>query len=342
MALEDIPYILPLGNFNPPGHVFPTNHLYFQIRRSNPSDANSPTERVALVAPGDLTMTAIRASENLTRGTADYSLTFVVCEEFSGYLNHVTTLVPELVDLYQPPFRWCNGPYTAGSEQFRLCEKEVAIRLGAGDPIGTVGGEPGVFAFDFGAIDGRLPALAFANPQRWSPDERKRACALDYFTNEVKQTLQAKLDRSIEPVCGEIEQDEPATAQGIWFLPGTSVEDDRAGAENQAITLAHDNVDPRLAVFAVGTSMQKNSLAPGLYYFDPLASRMVNRYFKEITADGQLYCFETRPERRPRNPTTVIAIQLTTSTTLRAEKLGRGSCGNGPWEFTANAVDYER
>jgi len=238
MALEDIPYILPLGNFNPPGHVFPTNHLYFQIRRSNPSDANSPTERVALVAPGDLTMTAIRASENLTRGTADYSLTFVVCEEFSGYLNHVTTLVPELVDLYQPPFRWCNGPYTAGSEQFRLCEKEVAIRLGAGDPIGTVGGEPGVFAFDFGAIDGRLPALAFANPQRWSPDERKRACALDYFTNEVKQTLQAKLDRSIEPVCGEIEQDEPATAQGIWFLPGTSVEDDRAGAENQAITLA--------------------------------------------------------------------------------------------------------
>ncbi len=47
MALSDIREIAPLGNLNPPGHVFPTDHIYFY-----PPNAPGGTQSVPLASPG--------------------------------------------------------------------------------------------------------------------------------------------------------------------------------------------------------------------------------------------------------------------------------------------------
>jgi hypothetical protein len=49
---RDIAHIAPLGNFAVPGHVFPTTHLYFYMRRENMQPIT-----VDVFAPADIEIT---------------------------------------------------------------------------------------------------------------------------------------------------------------------------------------------------------------------------------------------------------------------------------------------
>jgi hypothetical protein len=134
--------------------------------------------------------------------------------------------------------------------------------------------------------------------------------------------------RTVEPLCGTIKQDVAATAQGRWFLSGTS---GTSWQEDHQLSLIHHNVDHAQGLFSVGDSI--SSLSTGTYSFTPTFSSYVNRDFDEVTADGQIYCYNTS--------TKVILVQLLTNTTLRIESQELGSCGSGPWSFS-NYTDFER
>ena len=342
LALDDVTSIFPLGNLNPTGHTFPTRHMYFHIRTTDPSDPASPKAEVPLVAPGDLVITSISTSQNLTRDPplTDYSVRFAACEEFTGYFLHVNTITEKLQDQFTPPFDWCNE-YSTGGDIYRNCGKRLTIEMKAGEPIGTAGG-PGHNALDFGASDTRVPPLQFANPSRWQGG-RYVVCPLDYFEPGLRDALYGLLGdgavlRTIAPICGEVEQDEPGTAQGAWFAAGAA-----GGNEDPHLALVHDNSDPSIGVFSIGTSLGAIGVPAGLYHFDPTSSGPVNREFRDVTADDRVYCYEIRLRfARPESPPTVVTLQLTGPATLRVGIHAAGACGPGPWAQGSTIVDFER
>ena len=92
----------------------------------------------------------------------------------------------------------------------------------------------------------------------------------------------------------------------------------------------------------MGVSMGSSGLSSGLYLFDPASSGVVNRDFKDVTADGVVYCYETRDRFETEPLPFVILVQLTSPTTVRAERQDAASCGSGPWQFSSAYTDFER
>ncbi len=223
------------------------------------------------------------------------------------------------------------------------------IEVQAGELIGTAG-DDGNLALDFGIRDSRITPLEYANPSRLFSnqsgfDQFHLACAIDYYPPDKRDQLLARLGdyfgerpRTIEPICGEVEQDEPGTAQGKWYRAGTAVE---LSPEDPHLALVHDNVDPSRGVFSVGTSVP--GLGPNAWFFAPQPSGGVNRDFSQVTADGTIYCYEPvgRSGRPPSSPL-VILLQMTSDITLRIEKRDAAQCGTGPWVFQSDYVDFER
>jgi hypothetical protein len=175
-------------------------------------------------------------------------------------------------------------------------------------------------------------------------------CPVDYFEAATRSGLEARLGRSdgkeprtAEPRCGTVMQDLPGTAQGIWYLAGTVDE----GPEDPHLALVHDNVDPTVATFSVGTSIP--GLASRVYPFRPKTSGLVNRDFGAIAADGRVYCFHSTagiPNWRSSGGSlargSIVLVALTSATTLRIERQAKTACGSGPWAFGSGAVDFER
>jgi hypothetical protein len=333
LALTSFGDLTPLGNLNPTGHVFPTDHLYFYL--STPPAAPVPA---TVVAPGDITIASVESSTR-TSGTdvhTDYSVHFFACQDVDFYFGHVAVLSPALAAAVGTINGNCQT-YTTGNTLNTQCYKSVSIRLRAGDVVGTVGA-PGQWALDFGAYDRRVPPLAFVNPDRAYGGSGfgllTTVCPVDYFEPAVRDALRARLGgrglrRVAAPVCGTIMQDVAGTAQGRWF-------DGPSPQEDPHLALVHDNVDPTLGAFSIGTSIP--SIPPGTYLFVPAASGHVNRDFHDVTPDGQTYCYETSVFLRR-----TILLQLLTATRVRIDGMTAPTCGDpSTWSFSAAAVEFVR
>ena len=225
------------------------------------------------------------------------------------------------------------------------------IEMQAGEVIGVAGGE-GHLALDLGAFDGRVPPLVYANPARfWSHpsglDQFHMVCPIDYYGPDLRVELRGRLGdftgqtpRTVVPICGEVEQDEPGTAQGNWYRRGT------VGGPpfpyGSKLALVHSNFNPLLGAFSIGTSVP--GLGPGAYYFRPQTSGSVNLDFSRVIANGNVYCYDSffGLAGYAVSPAHIILIQLTGETTLRIEKRDAAECGTGPGVFQSNFADYER
>ena len=146
--------------------------------------------------------------------------------------------------------------------------------------------------------------------------------------------------RIIEPICGTVNQDEWGTAQGVWFLTGTSIKE--RSREDEHAALVHHNVDPTRGVFSIGTSMEKSGLSTGAFNFIPRNSGLVNRDFDQVKPDGNIYCYENGSGVEFGNQMIVIIIKLLDGQTLRMERLSSSSCGSSSWKFSSNYTDFER
>jgi hypothetical protein len=336
MALADIQQIAPLGNLNPPGHVFPTDHIYFY-----PTPFSSGTRSVPLVSPGNVTITVAllhRRSGGGQPNFDDYTLTFWACTDVRMVFAHVTTLAPTLAGKLGALGGSCDPSYQTGGFTFQQCRKQVNVELVAGEVIGTTGG-PMSGGLDFTAVDRRI-TLGFVNRGRsWGASsdfgQNQATCALDYSIPSVADSLRARLGRpgarrTIQPVCGTHMQDVAGTAAGRWFRPNTE-----NNPEDPHLALAHDNYNPNLAAFSVGTSVP--SLPSGVYVFTPATSGTVNLDFKNVAATGTTYCYQTSsPARR-------ILLMLVSSTRVRIQGAGSGPCGDpSTWLFGAGSAEFER
>lgn len=331
LSSSDFAGLVPLGNLNPSGHVFPTDHIYFYL--------TNPSARYNLYSPGDATVTQISASEHVEDGFTDYSIYFQPCSELKVYFLHVSSLTNKLSSALSTPYQW-DSTYSTGGKTYRNYGKNVSVSISSGEQIGEAGGNSGQNALDMGAYDTRT-TISFANSSRWSQrsDTAHTVCPIDYYSVDLKNTLMARFGdydgdprRTVSPICGTIQQDVAETAQGAWFAKGTA----SWQGEDQHLALVHNNIDPNKAVFSVGTSMGASGLSSGTYEFYPQGSGLINRDFDDVSSNGNVYCYE------PNYLGSIVILQLTSSTVLKIEKQSASSCGSGPWSFSTNYSEFER
>lgn len=367
LKLDDFTFITPLGLLSPTAHVFPSPHLYFNVRRVNPQNQDSLPVEVPVVAPEDLTITTIKFIE--AKGKPDYNdgmVAFGVCREFKAYFDHLKTFAPKIKEAYdKAAVKRCDEysltyPQPVGSIDFKLCEKKVTVEVKKGEQVGTAGGGEGQKVFDFGSFDKRVAPKQFANPKRWLGREHfiYLTCSIGYYPEPLRSQLKERLGgfgqrgevRGAD--CGEVIQDVAGTAMGAWVPPGT----DAISHEPPYLALAHDYIEPKFLVFSMGESGEKGGLPIGKYTFlpaspaslrgepagGPKSEGLVNRHFKEVTSDGKVYCFETENlYQSNQKVATTILLTMPTAETLRIQKYNSSACGPGPWQMT-NFAEFER
>ncbi len=328
----------PLGATNPPAHTFPTVHTYMML-----TDKSDPS---TVYTPGNLTITDVVFMDNLTEGSTDYSLSFSLCAEVTGYYDHVTSLTKDLLDRVGS-FSGCRT-YSDGVSDYKRCEKKVSIKINAGTVIGYAGGSKvKSAALDLGLRDTRVTPITYVNPGRLvNTDQLYVVCPYDYFKKgEVRNNIFAKLRkaRTAEPVCGTVALDVPDTAQGKWYPQGTT-----NPGEQDNMALVPSNKNPGIGVLSVG-----NGAAGGdAFYFDFTSSGSINVSFDDITPDGNIYCYDNlrnRPsslESGHSDPLQgYLFLQMTGKRSLKIEWVQQnGSCPADPntLSFSGAAVVFER
>jgi len=336
MSSADYIGLIPLGNLNPPGHTFPTDHLYFYI--SEPGSQPPPVKTVRM--PGDAWITKIQALEHQSAlpPFTDYSIRFQPCSDYEAYLGHLITVTPQITDAMNNGTGQCETRQVGG-ETFRECTYQTSLQVTAGTVIGTGGGQIGQWGIDLGAYDLRQVPLQWANQTRIMASDSGLpyiACPVDAFEPMVKAELEARFGsyngtvlRTAPPVCGTIAQDVAGTAQGIWVHEGaTSIY-----PEDQNIALVHDNVDPTVGALSLGPPVL--GVGSTVFRFTPAHSGLDNREFSEVTNDGQVYCYGPIS-------TGAMMVKLDTATRLLADFQDGATCNGGPYVLTAGAAVFER
>lgn len=285
--------ISPLGAIGPPGHTFPTEHLFFHIHATGAS-----TETIPLLTPADVHLTLISFSSGLTNDPVDYTLWFALCRDVIGYFNHVKAVSPELDAIVSR-----NECKFSGESKQTRCTIETLTQMKNGALMGYVGGYQG--NFDFGAFD-LSKTLLFANPSRYGTRSLHIQCALDYYGETFKNRMALLIARP-DKHCGVVAQDIPGTLKGNWFFGASRA--DLGSDWDKHLGFLQDNGDPGLSVVSVGGTFTKS----GKWEFRPLSSGFVNRSFGEVKPDGYVYCYEAAKQSGR------ILVEMTSPAELKIE-----------------------
>lgn len=341
----------PLGWSSPGGHVLPSNHGGFYIRQLSGSGSDVTPANVPVVSPGNVTVFEIIGQQYLNANhPQDYAIYIAPCANITFYLGHVQELSEKLSAAYTAPFVNCQNS-TADSIEIRTCQKMMNVTFTAGEQIGNIGGQPagtgGVEALDLGVYDYTLQPAGFANQSRYDAQQLHAACPLNYFTSSIQSYLydnrigvQGTI-RNEQPPCGSFMQDVPGTAIGNWFQKGTPTPYTNEGS---LISLIHDDFQSGQELFSIGLQSNITGLAGVTYYFSTQSTGNVNREFGNVTADGQIYCYDSFKDSYSGGnsvPGTIL-LQLTNANSLRIEYQNSGSCGSGPWSFGSQYSDFYR
>ena len=181
LDLKNIDFIHALGGLNPPGHVFPTDHIYFYM----PRDAAGIPHVVPFYAPGAMVISSVSASQHVKAGFTDFNLELTPCDGVTVVFMHVSTLDPGIFGDTTSFDGWdLTNEYSTGGETYRLWRKNTSIEVFSGQELGTTGGRRGQYALDLGVYDSRRPARNVANPSRWGNSRVVTAvCPFDYYAD---------------------------------------------------------------------------------------------------------------------------------------------------------------
>ena len=334
----DLLYVVPLGHLNPPDHTIPTDHIYLILKDTNQIIPDSAKE---VFAPGDITITSIQKTHVIRGGklqSDDYSIDFSPCKNVRGKFGHVTKLSPDLTKLMETNDLSCDTRKSGPSDEATYCRKDLNFQVKAGELIGEAGGGSAT-GLDFQLIDRRSEKLNYANPKRYREDAFHFVCPLDFFDQTSKDSLYQKLGnnsvkRTIEPRCGEVNQDIVGTVQGNW----TSADGLIDAPENWSKTLAlvHDNTDPSIGVLSIGGVIS----TPQRILFSPKTDGQINRDFSQVKVDEKIYCYEGRTAGQQQGGQSGRGlIQLDNETTMKVENQS-GSC-DGNVSFSSPTM-YQR
>ncbi|MFY9484661.1 MAG: hypothetical protein WAP74_03535 [Patescibacteria group bacterium] len=342
IAPTDFLSITPLGNLSPPDHTVPTDHIYVVIKENNTID---PAYDRPVRAPGDIVVQSINHNTAKKQGAVwsdDYALDITACKDVRLNFGHVTSISPQLQAAFEAARPSCDTQVPRPGDDYTYCRAQLNYAMKAGEIIGTAGGGTAT-GLDIQAVDRRQSGKPYANPKRYRSDALHFVCPLDLFDEATKATLYEKLGssrtkRTIEPRCGEVNQDVPGTAQGDW-ITGVKASDliDQPGNWDKSIALVHDNFDPSVGIASIGGVIG----SPTKIAFMPKHEGTINREFSEVKPDGTVYCYQTDAQPGSGNiaRSGSLLIQLTNATTMQVE-LTQASC-SGSGSFS-KPTTYER
>ena len=223
-----------LGNLAPPGHVLPTDHVYFydwdlSTRGAAPSDVR------AVVMP------ATGAVFSINHSTTDYKVSFRATTNFYFYLDHVVL----------------TQPLTVGQI------------LQAGTPIGaTAAGS----TLDLGAFDMTVTHTGFIDTTRYAQQSLHYVSPWKYFTPALQAQIAPHLYRvaSAPLLDAQIDFGLSGKLVGDWFLQGMP-RDSSPGPYGwtRSIAFVYDYYDPSQVRISIG-----GTIAPaGVWAIDATAPR---------------------------------------------------------------------
>jgi hypothetical protein len=223
-----------LGNLNPPGHVLPTDHVYFyqgDLSTNNPF-GSAGTRNV--YAP---TRSAVEIM--LSSGT-EAKVWFIVTPTFLYYLDHLTPR-PGLA---------------------------VGQIVNAGDIVGTSTETLDLGAYDYGTTLG-----GFVTPARYPDQTLHCVSPWKYFAEPLRSQLYSEIYRSpsAPDKDGKIDFDIAGRLAGAWFDPSVPMTGDSSGPTGWPKTVAfvYDYYDPSQVRISIG-----GTIAPaGVWAIDPSAPR---------------------------------------------------------------------
>ncbi|MDE1869325.1 MAG: hypothetical protein KGH60_05180 [Candidatus Micrarchaeota archaeon] len=333
--------VVPMGWVSPGGHVLPSDHIYFQITAPGAAVPN-----VTVTSPGNMTVYQIDAKSYST-GQNDYSMYFAQCDNVTFFMHHIESLAPVIASNLTPSESHGCTNSTANGVSLKVCTYSVSIKLHTGERIGTIGGFSGAAeALDFGASDYREAPLAYVNQSRYSSDMLHIACPIGYFTQSAQSIMYSKLGlggttRTTQPLCGSIMYDVVGTAQGNWFPPNES------GVymnEGVVMSLAHDNLVTGEEMFSTGDQVNITGMSGVTWYFTPMGSGMVNTDFANVSANGQIHCYDSLSSSYNNTYPVqgTVLLQLMDANALRIQYQSSATCGSGPWSMSSGSTAFYR
>lgn len=337
VSLDKISTVVPLGNFEPRSHIAPTTQIYVRYLR----EQNAPA-LTTLYAPADMTVTQIWLFDNNSSQTPfnSYRIDFTLCSGVSGYFIHAITINDKLMAAMHEPYDYAQTSDVGLAKPDHVYRKDVSVALRAGEVLGTAGGKS-IYpdALDFGLSDSRVSAGVVANPARWEDMDLHYVCPLDYFSPDISAALYAKLgdfDGKLisinSPKCGQVYQDVPGTAQGVWISKAAA--NPSIFDVSNLLTLGHHSFDHAQGVFVMGNVLRQLGFDNSFIYgFSPRTAGKVNVDFNKIVPDGNVYCYQNINQSDPRSPGAAVLLQLLDANTLRIGQVDGGACGSGPWQF---------
>lgn len=335
---DSIQSIDPLGNLNPPGHSFPSDHMGIYLA---PDEHDVPM-LVNVYCPGDLRLGRARAVEHVVEGIIDFAFDLEACEDMVLIIGHVSGLDEDLFAGYTDLDTWhFDEEYSTGGETYRVSSIHPDWEIAAGTRLGWAGGNPGQGGLDYGFYDRTRPPATSAHPARWGDYGYLLAFSpLEYYPEgELRDQLSALVYREYIPgdeyPYGRVMQDVPGTAHGCWFFPGAPFP-----PEDAHMALVQWNSHPSLESFSVGDSV--SSLDHGIYPFPPASSGRLNRHFAQVTPDGLIYGYHVGPDMTPAGWVGTILIQLPDEDTVWIEGIEGTIEDPDDWAFTGAKTVFER
>lgn len=316
----------PLGFMSPPIHMFPAKHSAFSM--TPPGQKAMPK---SVRAPGKVWVVEVWEA-SFSTGAANYQVFVYPCREVRVYFGHVVSLSNKLLAEVKKREPRCNS-FSEGTTTMTTCRHDgLSLMLEAGEQFGM---GPDTAGVDFGVVDFRRKPAAFINVEHYDHYYPYYASPLDYYTGEVRRTLESKTGhvfgttrRAADPIGGTYMQDMPGTAQGNWFVPGKN---HRNSTDlSPMLGLAHDYVDPAQPIMAIGNSVKGVNM--GLYSFNVATEGSTNRDFSEVKADGTTYCYDSFVQGQSAGgmplgrPSGILLLAMPSDTTLKVEAVAGSSC----------------
>jgi hypothetical protein len=339
--------IAPLGNLNPPGHTFPTDHMYFY------GDLGLYPDGFQIFAPGNLTITRLATVHyDPPQGVIsdDYTIEFRVCRELSGKFGHVNNLSTLLWGKISSFGSAGDGvqTWTVAGRTFTSYQKDVSIPVSAGDLLGVAGLGGG---YDFWLKDTRV-TMSWVN-QNWPREFQNTACPLSYFTPALESGMKPLLkDYSGNPVdpagyCGKIDFDVGGTAQGI-LVRGDYSPSGSTRAEDIGLALVYSNFNASKAAISIGiagSNATTYAWDESVYTFTPAHAGYGNRAFDEVTADGNVYYYFCEQFGTPGSYIKAILVKMDDASHVRLQFVDNGglplpSNPSVNWSEPASVVYY--
>lgn len=194
-----IPYGYMVG-----GHVTPIDHAYLGLKSLSKSASQlTAADYVPVTAPADGVITEVSnlGSPNSHRVVIDHG-----CNVYSVYMvmNKVTgVLAPIASQASNNGYLKTNVKVKAGEEFGRQAETML----------------------DFNVFDGTTWLSGFQNPQAYLTQDAWKPYTADFlpfFSSEIRNAIEAQLQKTSSPRVGKIDYDIAGTASGNWFLAGTN------------------------------------------------------------------------------------------------------------------------